>query len=206
MCVVQKVDAWTMHGQIPTSVLAEGFVCKRYAMMTRNKTYVERSNYDIKTVEVFCYLENALNTRDGSEMTVAARTTIGWMRLRECREVFVWKKVFVKDEKKRYQICLRSAILKGSETWCLRKREVELLKRTERAMLRAMSGVKLIDQKSTTELMQMFGVTVLIERISRASATKSYKNVLRREESNVPKEALNFEVTGRRKMGKLKAT
>ena len=84
---------------------------------------------------------------------------------------FVWK-VFVENERKVYQICVRSAILYGSETWCLREREVELLKRIEKAMIRAMFAVNLIDQKSTKEVMQMLGITVHIERMIRATAVR----------------------------------
>ena len=46
-----------------------------------------------------------------------------------------------------YQSCVRLAMLYGSETWCLRENEMEILRRTERAMVRAMCGVKLMEKK-----------------------------------------------------------
>ena len=46
-----------------------------------------------------------------------------------------------------YQSCVRSAMLYGSETWCLRKNEMTILRRTDKAMMRAMRGVKLIEKK-----------------------------------------------------------
>ena len=54
-----------------------------------------------------------------------------------------------------YQSCVRSAMLYGSETWCLKENEVAILRRTERAMRRAMCGVRLMDKKNTEELMVM---------------------------------------------------
>ena len=48
-----------------------------------------------------------------------------------------------------------SAILYGSETWCLREKEVAPLRRTKRAMMIAMSVIKLFDRKNTNKLMQM---------------------------------------------------
>ena len=36
-----------------------------------------------------------------------------------------------------YRSCVRSAMLYGSETWCLRESEMTILRRTERAMVRA---------------------------------------------------------------------
>ena len=69
-----------------TSELAEGFVCKKIKMVTRNEMSVERLNDDVETDKGFCYL-NALNACGGSEMTVVARTRIEWMRFRECEDV-----------------------------------------------------------------------------------------------------------------------
>ena len=37
----------------------------------------------------------------------------------------------------------------GSEAWCLREKEMAILRRTERAMIRAMCGVKLLDQTNS---------------------------------------------------------
>ena len=51
-----------------------------------------------------------------------------------------------------YRSCVRSAMLHGSETWCLRENEVVILRRTQRAMVRSMCGVKLVDRKNTEEL------------------------------------------------------
>ena len=44
-------------------------------------------------------------------------------------------------------------MLCGSETWCLRENEVVILRKTERSMVRAMCGVKLVDKRNTVELM-----------------------------------------------------
>ena len=40
-----------------------------------------------------------------------------------------------------YKSCLRSAILYGSETWCLREKGMSILRRTQKAMVQAMGGV-----------------------------------------------------------------
>ena len=97
-----------------------GRFCKRCKMMTRNETFLERLNDDLETVEGFCYLGNAFNASGDSEMIVIARTRIGWMRFREYREV-LYGRFSLKMKGKVYRICARStAILHGSETWCMR--------------------------------------------------------------------------------------
>ena len=47
-----------------------------------------------------------------------------------------------------YRFCIRSAILYGSEAWCLKEHEKSIL-RMERAMVRAMCGQKIVDTKKT---------------------------------------------------------
>ena len=42
-------------------------------------------------------------------------------------------------------------MLYGSETWCLREKEMGIMRRTERAMVRAMCGAKLVDRKNTED-------------------------------------------------------
>ena len=46
-----------------------------------------------------------------------------------------------------YWSCVRVAMLHGSETWCLWENEIAILRRTERAMVRAMCGAKLMEKK-----------------------------------------------------------
>ena len=65
--------------------------------------------------------------------------------------------------------------------------------------MRAMLGIKLIDRKNTKELMQILGITVLIERTLRAAAVRWCGHVLRREEDDILKEAMGFEVIEKRK-------
>ena len=56
-----------------------------------------------------------------------------------------------------YQSCARSVMLYGSETCCFSENEMAILRRTKRAMVRAMCGVKLIDKKRTEDLMELEG-------------------------------------------------
>ena len=53
--------------------------------------------------------------------------------------------------------------------------------------------------------MQMLGITVHIERMVKVASVRCYGRVLRREEGNILKEALDFKVIGRRKTLSIKA-
>ena len=71
-----------------------------------------------------------------------------------------------------YRCCVRSAILYGSETWCLKENEKAILRRTERAMVRAMCGQKVVDRKTTEEQMDMLGLKETIDRLATANGVR----------------------------------
>ena len=78
-----------------------------------------------------------MNATGGCETAVTARSRIGWMKFRECSKILKGRRFSLKMKGKIYKCCVRSAILYGSEAWCLREIEMAIL-RTERAMIRAM--------------------------------------------------------------------
>ena len=61
----------------------------------------------------------------------------------------------MKMKGKVYRCCARSAILYGNETWCLKENEKATLRRTERAMVKAMCRQKVVDRKTPEEQMDM---------------------------------------------------
>ena len=92
------------------------------------------------------------------------------------------------------------------EAWFLRQKEMAILRRTERAMIRAMCGVKLLDQTNSEELMDMLGIKEFLDRKAKASSMRWYGHVLRKEDKNVIVKALNFEVSDSTGRGRPKQT
>ena len=86
----------------------------------------------------------------GSEAAVTARVRIGWVKLKKSGELLLGNRFPLKLKSKVYR-CVRSAILYGSETWCLKENEKAILRRTKRAMVRAVCGQKVVDRKTTEE-------------------------------------------------------
>ena len=68
--------------------------------------------------------------------------------------------------------------------------------RTERAMVRLMCGVKLVDRKNTLELMEMLGLRKTLDRMAKANVLRWYGHVIRREDDNILKKAIMMEVNG----------
>ena len=92
-------------------------------------------------------------------MAVVVRTRIGWMRFRECGKVLCGRRFSLKRKGKVYQILsqIGNIMLYGSKIWRLREREVALLRRNERDMMRTMWGMKLIDRKEHKRIVANVG-------------------------------------------------
>ena len=55
---------------------------------------------------------------------------------------------------------------------CLRESDVAILRRTEREMVRAMCGVKLMEKKKTEELMTMLGLKEMVDQLAKANGVR----------------------------------
>ena len=82
----------------------------------------------------------------------------------------------------------------------------KILRRTERTMVRAMCGQKVVDRKTTEEQMDMLGLKKTIDRFATANGVRRYGHVLRRDDDSVLRVALDLEVNGNRKRGRPKKT
>ena len=137
------------------STLAKGFVCKR--CVDTKEGIVEPGEeiafFDqVDFVMSFCYSGHRLNAIGKSEATVTARMNIGWIKFREHGKLLYERKFSLKMKGRIHQSCIRSAMLYVSEMWCLRENEMAILRRTEKAMMRAMCGVRMIEKRRSQDL------------------------------------------------------
>ena len=87
-----------------------------------------------------------------------------------------------------YRCCVRSAILYGSETWCLKENKKQQQKaRTKRAMVRAMWGWQIVD--ATDGQMNMLGLKETADGQPRANGVRGHRHVLRRYTGNAMRAA-----------------
>ena len=128
------------------------------------------------------------------------------MKFKECGELFRGRRFSLRMKGMVYRSCVRSAMLYGSEIWCLRETEVAILRRTERAMVRSMCRVKLVDRKEMEELMEIVGLKETLDRMAKANGVRWYGHVIRRDDDNILKKAMMMEVNGKRKRGPPKMT
>ena len=200
-----KVGSRKMHKV--AFCLNKNFVCQKCRSVVKNfKGLHEKLCDGAETVSKFTYLGDRLNATGGFEIAATVRSRIGWIKFRECSEILKGRRFSLKMKKKVYKSCVRSAMLYGSEAWCLREKKIAILRRTERAMIRAMCGVKLFDQRNSEELMDMLGIKESLDRMVKASSMRWCGLVLKKEDKNVIVKALKFEVNGSRGRGRPKQT
>jgi len=126
-----------------TAYLARNFVYMNCTDKEKKmKEPVELLCDGVETVTEFSYVGDRLNATGGCEVAVTARRMVGWIKFRESGELLRRKRFSLKMKGKVYESCVRSAMMYGSEMWRLREKEMAILKRTERAMIRVMCGVK----------------------------------------------------------------
>ena len=102
---------------------------------------IEKLCDEVETMNRFRYLGDRLNASGGCEAAVTARLRIGWLRIRECGELLFGNRFPLRMKGKACHCCAKSAILYGSEAWCLKNEKV-ILRRMEGAMVRAMDSQK----------------------------------------------------------------
>ena len=125
---------------------------------------------------------------------------------RECgSELLSGRRFSLRMKEMVYRSCVRLAMLYGSEKWCLRESEMAILRRTERAMVSSMCGVKLVDRKNMEELIEMLGLKETSDRMAKANGVRWHGHVIRRNDDSILK-AMMLEVNGQRKRGWSKMT
>ena len=188
-----------------TSTQAKGFVCE--SCVDRKEETVEPgeelSFFDqVDFVNSFCCSGDRLNASEEGKAAVAARTRIEWIKFRECGKLLYGRKFSLKMKGRIYQSCKISAMLYESKTWCPRRNEMAILRRTEKAMMKAMYGVKIIEKRRSQELMRLLGLKDTLNGLARASEVRWYGHVMIRNNGDVLSKALDFEMAERKGCGR----
>ena len=103
-----------------------------------------------------------------SEAAVIAITRIGWIKFRQCGELFDGRKPSLKKRTNLSELGKVSDVVR-SETGCLKASEMTILRRTETAMIGAMCGIKLIEKRSSPDLINLLGLEETLDRIAEAN-------------------------------------
>ena len=131
----------------------------------------------------FKYLGVTISEEGGSEEAVRARVSAAWGKWSELSGVISDKKMPRKSKIKLYMTVIRSVLLYGAECWTVRKKEEQILEKTEMRMLRKIKGVTLRDKVKSVDIRKELGVNSIQEK-GREMRLRWYGHMQRMEENN----------------------
>ena len=136
----------------------------------------------------------------GASEAVSTRIGSAWKKFSELSSVLVAKQgLSLNQQGKIYQCCVRTVLLYYYETWGLTVADEAMLRGVEHHTIRMMYGVRLVDRVSTDVLHGRVGVVV---RIDDQNCLRWYGHVMRGDINSQINEAMEVEVTGKRKKGR----
>ena len=131
------------------------------------KEVVIEPNVKLECVPKFCYLGDTLGAGGGMEEAARARVRCAWAKFKELSPILTARGASYRIKGKIYKACVQSALTYGTETWAMKRANLQSLERTERMMVRWMCGVSLKDRKRSVDLYSLLGVQSVDEVVRR---------------------------------------
>ena len=99
-----------------------------------------------------------LSQEGGCEHAILKRIQTGWLKFRELSGLLIGKGMNLRSKGIIYTICIRPAMLNGSEIWPTKVEDIRKMQRSEMRMLRWMTGVSLSERKSNEWVRSMLAI------------------------------------------------
>ena len=127
------------------------YICPRCSGVARPidgrpVTHVDIDDTTLDVETSFCYLGDMLCAGGGCERAIAARCCVAWGKFRKLLPILTSRHLSYKVRGRVFSVCVRSAMLHGSETWAPNSSDLQRLRRNDRSMIRWICGVKLDDE------------------------------------------------------------
>ena len=109
-------------------------------------------------VPKFCYLGDTLGAEGCVEEAARARVRCAYANFKDLSPILRAQGASYCIKGKIYRACVQSVLTYGTETWAMKKANLQSLERTERMMVRWMCGVSLKDRELNVDLYSLLGV------------------------------------------------
>ena len=131
------------------------------------RQFVLGAREELEVVDKFCYLGDVIGKGGGAEEASRARVRCAWGKFRDLRMLLTARGASLRVKGKIYRACVQRVLVYGSETWPMKKDDMQRLVRTENSMVRWMSGVTLKDGRRTKDLRKGLGIESVDRVVSR---------------------------------------
>src|SRR2546425_704487 len=152
----------------------------------------------IKVVEKFCYLgddRDVIGKGGGAEESSITRVRCAWGKFMDLKMLLTARGASLRVKGKIYRACVQKVLVYGSETWAMKKVDLQRLLRTENKMVRWMSGVILKDRRTCEELRQGLGIES-VDRVVSCCRLRWYEYVKRINANDWVYKCRNWEIVG----------
>ena len=119
----------------------------------------------LRHLNKFKYLGVTISEEGGSEEAVRAIVSAAWGKWRDLSGVISDMKMTRKLWIKLYMTVIRPVLLYGAECWTIRKKEEQILKKTEMRMLQRINDVTLKDKVKSLDIRKELGVNSIQEKV-----------------------------------------
>jgi len=177
-------------------------ICKEGRKVTaQGGNFVLGGGVGLERVNSYCYLGDVLSSRGGIEESLAIRSRSAWNKFRELGPILADKRVSLHLKGKLYASCVRPCMIYASETWAMRKEDVNRMVSVERQMVRRMCNVTLNDKQRSNSLLGKLGIDP-IEEVVRRGRSRWFGHVERKNDWEWTKRCMSYEVVGKRPKGR----
>ena len=97
---------------------------------------------NLEVVACFCYLEERLSEAGRCDLATTKCVKTAWKKFKELLPVLSARHLSYKTRGHLYSFCVRNAMLHASETWPMKKPDLQRLRRNDRAIIRQVCYVK----------------------------------------------------------------
>ena len=114
----------------------------------------------LEVVASFCYVGDMLSAAGGCELSTTTRAKTAWKKFKDLLPVLSSRHLSLKTRGQVYSSCVWSAMHHASETWPLKKPNLQCLQQNDRAMIKQICNVRPQDivTTMTTELLVRLGI------------------------------------------------
>ena len=109
-------------------------------------------NDTLEAVDSFCYLGDMLSAGGGCERAIVTRVKCAWGKFRELLPLLTSRALSFRRRGHLFSTCVRRVLIHAAECWPTTKKDMDRLRRTDRAMIRWICNTRLEDKISSTTL------------------------------------------------------
>jgi hypothetical protein len=155
----------------------------------------------VEGVNKFCYLGDMIGAGGGAGDASVARVRCAWAKFNELGPILKRRGASLRLKGKIYRVCVQKVLIYGSETWAMKREDMQRLDRTEMMMVRWMCGVSLKARNRSVDLRERLGITGVAEVVERGRL-RWFGHLERKHEGDMISACRRLIVEGKRRVGR----